>query len=268
MKIELDTPDKPEVVGIATRLKIDQDAVTGKLFRIWAWADRNSVDGSMMMITAAFIDRLTGRRGFAAAMEAVGWLEAEGEFLTFPGFSRHNGSTAKARAESNRRMTGTRERRKNGCGNVAEKAQQKAQPEKRREESNSPQPPFQGESEGAGDLILKIKRLKRRWGSSVVLDARERRALHKNLAGWMAYSGEDWQVVGEFMSAALPEGSAYTQPRSMHLALSMPTQLLADAQDWHSKRKRATPALVVVEQTEDAAATAEEVAEIFRRMKA
>jgi hypothetical protein len=35
IKIEISTPDKPEVAIIAECLKIDPDAVVGKLFRIW-----------------------------------------------------------------------------------------------------------------------------------------------------------------------------------------------------------------------------------------
>lgn len=124
---------------MADLLRIDQDAVTGKLLRLWAWADQNSVDGADVMVTTAFIDRLAGRRGFADALVSVGWLHQEGDKLHLPNFDRHNGQSAKARAESARRMTKTRVRKqqvlRESCGNVAEKAQPKAQPEKRREEN-------------------------------------------------------------------------------------------------------------------------------------
>lgn len=110
IKLEHTTPDKPEVVQIATLLKIDQDAVVGKLLRLWIWADQNSVDGSDMAVTAAFIDRLTNRRGFSAALRAAGWLHGEDGALTFGNFSRHNGATAKARAMENRKKQSQRER--------------------------------------------------------------------------------------------------------------------------------------------------------------
>lgn len=103
IKVELITPDKPEVVCMAAALRLDQDAVFGKLFRIWAWADQNSVDGEAMPITEAFIDRLTAKRGFASAMRKVGWLFGEDGSLTFPNFDRHNGNTAKGRAMENRK---------------------------------------------------------------------------------------------------------------------------------------------------------------------
>jgi len=158
IKLEMTTPDKPEVVTLAAALRLDQDAVLGKLVRVWIWADQNSVRGDAMAITSAFLDRLTGKRGFAAALRAVGWLAGQDGALTFPSFTRHNGITAKARAESNRRMARSRGGRDGppdgddfvapppqpalriGHTIVAEKAQQKPQPEIERErerESNT-----------------------------------------------------------------------------------------------------------------------------------
>jgi hypothetical protein len=40
IKLQKDTPDKPEVLAIATRMNLDPDAVVGKLVRIWSWFDR------------------------------------------------------------------------------------------------------------------------------------------------------------------------------------------------------------------------------------
>jgi 5-methylcytosine-specific restriction endonuclease McrA len=110
IKIEHTTTDKPEVIKMAAILKIDQDAVTGKLLRLWIWADQNSVDGADVMVTHAFIDRLTDRKGFAAAMVSVGWLSGEDGELRLPNFERHNGKTAKSRSETARRVAGYRAR--------------------------------------------------------------------------------------------------------------------------------------------------------------
>lgn len=143
IKMEMTTPDKPEVVAIAAALRIDQDAVLGKLFRIWAWADQNSVDGEMMPVTAAFIDRLTNKKGFAAAMRNAGWLEGDDGALCFPNFGRHNGATAKSRALDNRRKSDWRERGQMS-GKCPDENRTKSGsdrlknhgPEKRREEKN------------------------------------------------------------------------------------------------------------------------------------
>lgn len=46
IKVEVITPDKPEIFQIAELLNIDPDAVLGKLVRIWAWADQQTIDGT------------------------------------------------------------------------------------------------------------------------------------------------------------------------------------------------------------------------------
>lgn len=109
IKLETTTPDKPEIFAIAEQLGIDPDSVVGKLVRVWIWADSQTEDGRVSVtqasrkqrdichasVTHKIIDRLVNVPGFAAAMEAVGWLDAEG---SIPGFGRHNGETAKKRA--------------------------------------------------------------------------------------------------------------------------------------------------------------------------
>lgn len=138
IKFEATTPDKPEVVQMAAKLGIDQDAVIGKLLRLWVWADQNSVDGNAATVTSAFLDRLAFCQNFAIAMRDVGWLIGDDGALTFPNFDRHNGKTAKARAIGNRRVV--KHRACNGEGNddvtltPLHKPLQKALPEKRREE--------------------------------------------------------------------------------------------------------------------------------------
>ena len=132
IKFEHSTTDKPEVVTMAADLNIDQDAVVGKLLRVWIWTDQQSQDGCGISVTTSFLDRLVFCNGFASAMRKVGWIEGHDSALTFPNFARHNGQTSKLRAESARRM---KKSRGNRCDNVADKAQPKAQPEKRREEN-------------------------------------------------------------------------------------------------------------------------------------
>lgn len=110
IKLEMTTPDKPEVAQIAEALHCEQDLVVGKLVRVWAWADQNSIAGDRVPVTAAFIDRLARMPGLAAAMRGAGWLAGEDAALVFPGFDRHNGRTAKARAMDNRKKSVQRER--------------------------------------------------------------------------------------------------------------------------------------------------------------
>ena len=127
IKIEDCTPDKPEVIQLANILGIDQDAVLGKLIRVWLWADAQTYDGNAKTnaatvsqplvgalagrelanapsVSKAFLDRCTYCPGFGAALEQVGWLTAIGGVLSFPNFDRHNGQTAKQRAVTAKRV--------------------------------------------------------------------------------------------------------------------------------------------------------------------
>lgn len=125
IKFQIDTPDKPEVVAIASRLGIDPDAVVGKLIRVWSWFDKHTVDGNAESVTLAFLDRITGVTGFGEQMVYVGWLHQNGSTLTMVNFAYHNGKSAKSRALGRDRVANHR----NGSS-VTD-----ALPEKRREEN-------------------------------------------------------------------------------------------------------------------------------------
>lgn len=112
IKFDVTTADKPEVVRMAAVLGIDQDAVVGKLLRVWVWADQNSItsNGGCNGVTAtsAFLDRLTFCSGFTGAMRNVGWLTGEDGNLSLPNVERHNEKAAKERAVTNRRVAKSR----------------------------------------------------------------------------------------------------------------------------------------------------------------
>ena len=268
LKIEKITPEKPEIIRMASILKMDSDAIFGKIFKIWTWADDQSVDGICMDISETFLDQKAAKRGFAKAMRAVGWLAGDDGSLVFPGFERHNGTTAKARAESNRRMAKSRITLRECCGNVAGKPQQKPQPEKRREELIPPNPLAGGTKGGGDDPIPKIKNLRKRWGTGPALDAKEARIYRKNAVGWESYTGEDWAVVGEFMRASLPDGSSYFQPEKLAKALELPTSLLADARHWKGRQRPKVPSNVLpMPHDAEETLTKAEAAEFVRKAK-
>jgi hypothetical protein len=104
IKIEHWTPDKPEVFRIAELLGIDPDAVTGKLLRIWIWADQQTIDGNATSVTKTLLDRLCSVTGFADALIQAGWLLQDDQGLRFVNFDRHNGETAKLRALNAKRQ--------------------------------------------------------------------------------------------------------------------------------------------------------------------
>jgi hypothetical protein len=135
IKLQKDTPDKPEVLAIATRMNLDPDAVVGKLVRIWSWFDTHTIDGNANSVTFSLLDRLAGVTGFAEQMTFVGWLNQKGHVLTLPNFEYHNGETAKKRALGKNRQDKFRNNdesnAKSNASNVTETL-----PEKRREEKS------------------------------------------------------------------------------------------------------------------------------------
>ncbi|MFM0100304.1 conserved phage C-terminal domain-containing protein [Paraburkholderia nemoris] len=100
LKVEVETPDKPEIWSMADVLGIDADTVFGKVFRVWRWFDQHTEDGNATGVTFLLVDRVAGITGFAAAMEKVGWLGKTDQGLSLPNFNRHNGQTAKNRANT------------------------------------------------------------------------------------------------------------------------------------------------------------------------
>lgn len=131
IKVEVITPDKPEIFQIAELLNIDPDAVLGKLVRIWAWADQQTIDGNAGSVTKGVLDRLAFITGFADALITVGWLAYVDEKLVLPNFERHNGESSKKRALTNRRVA---EHRKRETQSVTRAALQKELPEEEEEE--------------------------------------------------------------------------------------------------------------------------------------
>ena len=139
IKMRCDLAEDPAVIGIAEALGVDEYLVVGKLHRLWSWADRQSVDGNAIGVTHSWIDRYLRAPGFAAAMLAVGWLVVDDGSVTLPNFERHNGKTAKARADTAKRVAAHRAGC-NGKGNGASVTSPLAREEKRREEEKPKAP--------------------------------------------------------------------------------------------------------------------------------
>ena len=116
IKFDKATSDKPEVFAMASALRIDPDAVVGKLLRVWGWFDEHTTDGNAANVTSALLDRQAGLSGFADAMLVVGWLTEELGTLSLTNFDRHNGETAKARALTAKRVA--THRGKSNAGSV------------------------------------------------------------------------------------------------------------------------------------------------------
>ncbi|MGP78384.1 hypothetical protein D9E96_25455 [Escherichia coli] len=138
IKLEVITPDKPEIFRLAEILNIDPDAALGKVIRFWAWADQQMIDGNAECnargVTKSAIDRITFMAGFADALIQVGWLVETNGVLSLPNFERHNGKSSKKRAVTNERVTKIRELKRKGNAASVTKTYQKALPEEEEEE--------------------------------------------------------------------------------------------------------------------------------------
>lgn len=137
IKVEVITPDKPEIYHLAERLSLDPDAVLGKLIRLWVWADLQTIDGNAncnaVSVTKNAIDRITFATGFADALISVGWLTESDGKLSIPNFERHNGESSKKRALTNKRVTKVRETSRKCNAESVTESDQKALPEEEEE---------------------------------------------------------------------------------------------------------------------------------------
>jgi hypothetical protein len=128
-----DLADDPAVIRLADIVQVEDDAVIGKLFRLWSWADRHTHDGHAEGVGLSWVDRLARCEGFGAALVRVGWLAESDGGLSFPRFDRHCSDTAKARALDAKRKSATRSvREMSGC--EPDKNRTREEEEKRREE--------------------------------------------------------------------------------------------------------------------------------------
>ncbi len=243
IKIEQTLPDKPEVIRMGGLLRLDPDAVVGKLLRVWIWADANVVTGNHVALTEGHIDRMTHCKKFARAMREVGWLTGTDGDLTFPGFDRHNGETAKERAQTARRNVKLRQNKSDGEGvtDVTVAASRSPSPRcrSRRREEDTPLPPAGGVSGSASedDLIRSAKALRKNWQASPFLSKRERRQFRHSSAMLGAFTPEDWTTLAAFMAARLPDGTSYFQPQMLEKFLENPGNALGHARDWQGKQR-------------------------------
>lgn len=115
LKIEVNLPDKPEVLALAAEMKWpDPDLAVGKLIRLWRWFDQHTRNGYAPGVTKFMIDEICGCEEIAKALVNIGWLRISSHGATLPHFDLHNGNTAKQRALSARRMMALRQRQRNG----------------------------------------------------------------------------------------------------------------------------------------------------------
>ena len=104
IKIETTLPQKPEVVKISAILQKKSAEVVGGLVLRWCLTDGRTEDGFLRFYGRREIDRAVGLKGFCSALEQVGWIQLEADGARLVNYEKHNGRSAKKRAETARRV--------------------------------------------------------------------------------------------------------------------------------------------------------------------
>jgi hypothetical protein len=177
LKVELSTPDKPEVWRMAGILNISADEVVGKLFRVWRWFNEHTEDGNAVGVSYALLDRIAGVTGFAEAMALSGWLTQNGHLLSLPKFDRHNGKSAK-----NRALTSERVAKHRNAPSVTESLPEKRREEKKEKSTRSALPAPDGVDNQVWEDWLTLRKQKRAPVTATVLDGAKVEALKAGMS--------------------------------------------------------------------------------------
>lgn len=118
IKVCHDTPRKPEILRVARLSGLHPDEVFGITMRLWLWVDQVSHDGELTGLTIedchAAVTPEARHERYINAIISVGWLAQRDDGTIYvPNFDRHNGLSAKARAQSVERQ---RKKRSQGEG--------------------------------------------------------------------------------------------------------------------------------------------------------
>jgi hypothetical protein len=108
IKTRKSLPTDGRIVRMASALKADRFRTLGGIVSAWCLFDEHTDCGRLEGYTPEMLDEVIGFPGLAAAMEAVGWLEVGEGFLVAPRFEKHNGKTAKRRAQETERKRSAR----------------------------------------------------------------------------------------------------------------------------------------------------------------
>lgn len=102
--IRTDLDEDPAVVGVAVALSVPETQVIGWLWKLWSVASRQTVNGWLPHYTPQRVDELVSHSGFAAALEAVGWLCPRPGGLEIPNFDHWLSKSGKRRLKESKRQ--------------------------------------------------------------------------------------------------------------------------------------------------------------------
>ena len=129
--------DDPRISKIVEATDTNEATVIGGLYWLWATADQHSEDGILLGLTPKSIDRKTGINGFGVALISIGWLADHPEGVRITHFEEHNGTSAKSRLMTAKRVAEHKSNAKVTVAPLPEQAQTVTEPlprEREREE--------------------------------------------------------------------------------------------------------------------------------------
>lgn len=245
IKMRVNLLDDPAVIAIGEAVGMDEYAVSGRLFKLWAWADQHTADGTIAKVGLDSVDRRIGVPGFGKAMCDVGWLLLIEGGIQFPNFDRHNGKTGKARALTAKRVARHKSQDNDeGNGSANDEVTPSALPreEKRREEkifhptdeSNTPQPP---------ELAIQFVEV---WNATPgvrqcrSVTSKRRKAFHSRAAEGEAW---DWRkALGRFPLRCFADDPDGWQPDiDWFLRPDTVTKILEGKYDWSKADRNGRP---------------------------
>ncbi len=94
--------------GMAEQLNVSPATVLGCLVILWSIADTQTADGKLPRYTKNALDNDVRLPGFADKLEQIGWIRFDDNGAHISEFAKHNGNTAKRRADNSRSKATTR----------------------------------------------------------------------------------------------------------------------------------------------------------------
>lgn len=104
IKVRTNLWDDPRVMQLCDLTGHSEATVIGGLYWLWATADEHTETGHMPGLSIAAIDRKTGVKGLGQALLTVGWIDDTDGGITIIRFDEHNGTSAKNRASTAKRV--------------------------------------------------------------------------------------------------------------------------------------------------------------------
>jgi hypothetical protein len=100
--------DDPRIASLCDFTDAPEAMIIGGLYWLWSSADQHSENGVMPGLSLRAIDRKTGIKGFGDALVSIGWLADHPEGVRITRFEEHNGTSAKKRCATAKRVANHR----------------------------------------------------------------------------------------------------------------------------------------------------------------